>query len=141
MKLQSQENKQLPLLKKQQKDIERGINNLLNAIQQGILTPSTKQRLDELEQQKNDLEIAILKEEKQSTALTREQILFWLHKFRGIDTTDKEQRQRLVDCFVNAIYLYDDKMVLTFNFNDESKHISFDDIKSSDLDALGRPPA
>ena len=139
LKLQSQENTQLPLLRKQLKEVERGINNLINAIQQGILTPSTKQRLDELEQQKIDIEISILQEEKQSPILTREQILFWLHKFRGIDTTDRKQRQWLVDCFVNSIYLYDDKIVFTFNFSDESKQVSFDEIKNSDLDGLGRP--
>lgn len=137
--LQSEENTRLPLLKKQQKDVERGIDNLLNAIQQGILTSSTKQRLDELEKSKSEIEIAILQEETQSPLLTREQILFWLHRFRGIDVSNKEQRQRLVDCFVNAIYLYDDKMVLTFNYKNAVKKISFDEIKSSDLIDLGRP--
>ena len=67
--------------------------------------------------------------------------MFWLHRFRGIDVTDKEQRQRLIDCFVNAVYLYDDKMVLTFNYKDGIKHTNFDDVKSSDLDESGRPKA
>ena len=137
--IQSKENSQLPLLRKQLADTERGISNLLNAIQQGILTPSTKQRLDELEKSKNEIEIAIVNEETQSPLLTREQILFWLHKFRGVDVSNKEQRQRLIDCFVNAIYLYDDKMVITFNYKDGVKHTTFEEIKSSDLNALGRP--
>jgi len=36
----------------------------------------------------------------------------------GIDITQLEQRQRLIDTFVNAVYLYDDKIVLTFNYKD-----------------------
>lgn len=45
----------------------------------------------------------------------------------------------LIDTFVNAIYLYDDKMVLTFNYKDVTKDITFDDIKGSDLDCPGAP--
>ena len=137
--IQSQENVHLPLLKKRLADTKRGIENVLNAIQQGVLTTSTKQRLDELENTKNELEIEILQEELQSPLLTREQILFWLHKFRGIDSSNKEQRQRLIDCFVNSVYLYDDKMVLTFNYKDGIKHTTFDEVKSSDLGEFARP--
>ena len=45
MILQEQENTVLPLLEKQMKDIENGIENLLNAIQAGVLTSSTKRTL------------------------------------------------------------------------------------------------
>lgn len=34
-----------------------------NAIQQGIVTPSTKQRLEDLEKQKSDISVQIIKEE------------------------------------------------------------------------------
>ena len=62
MILQEQENTVLPLLEKQMKDIERGIENLLNAIQEGILTSSTKGRLEKLETQQKELEIRIAEE-------------------------------------------------------------------------------
>ena len=45
---QDRENTDLPALQNQLAQTERGIENLLNAIQQGIFTASTKQRLDEL---------------------------------------------------------------------------------------------
>lgn len=53
----------MSLLHKQYADIQRRIDNLLNAIQQGIITPSTKQRLEDLEKQKNNLSVQIVKEE------------------------------------------------------------------------------
>jgi len=71
--------------------------------------------------------------------LTREQVLFWVSRFRDSDITDKAQRQRLIDSFVNAVYLYDDKMVLTFNYKDGSKTITFDEINGSDLGAGAAP--
>jgi len=71
-----------------------------------------------LEQSKSEIEVKIIQEEMEKPLLTKDQILFWLHKFRGIDTSKLEQRQILIDTFVNAIYLYDDKIVFTFNFKD-----------------------
>lgn len=52
MEMQGAENTTLPLLKKQYAETQRGIDNLLNAIQQGILTASIKQRMEDLEHQK-----------------------------------------------------------------------------------------
>ena len=60
--LQDRENTSLPLYEQQLREAENGIQNLLNAIQQGILTKSTKSRLEELEAAKEDLEIKIANE-------------------------------------------------------------------------------
>lgn len=139
LELQSKENTHLPLLQKQLVETQRAIDNMLNAIQQGVLTSSTKQRLDDLESQKSDIETSILQEQIKQPSLTKEQILFWLHKFRSFDVSVLEQRQKLIDCFVNAIYLYDDRIVLTFNYKDGTKHITFDEVNSSDLPKIGRP--
>jgi hypothetical protein len=98
--------------------------------------------LDDLEVAKGDLEVKILQEEMQKPLLTREQILFWLHKFRGIDTTKREQRQRLIDTFVNAVFVYDDKLVLTFNYKDGAKTVTMAEIENnygSDLSSFGAP--
>ena len=47
--LQYQEDTTVPALKAQLKEGEKGIANLVNAIQAGILTASTKERLEQLE--------------------------------------------------------------------------------------------
>ena len=62
MDLQERESTSLPLFEQQLQETNTGIQNLLNAIQQGILTPSTKSRLEELESNKEDLEIKIASE-------------------------------------------------------------------------------
>ena len=139
MELQARENTSLPHLKQQLAETERSIKNMLDAIQQGIFNSSTKQRLDELEQTKSDLEVSILQEEMQKPLLTREQIAYFLHRFRDIDVTNQEQRQKLIDIFVNAIYLYDDKIVFTFNYKDGTKTITLDEIEGSDLCTSGAP--
>lgn len=111
--MQERENTNLPLLTEQLKETQRGIDNLLNAIQQGIFTKSTKGRLEELEAAKEELEIKIANEKIAKPKLTEEQILSYLHKFRVLDMSKQSHRQRLIDTFINRIYLYDDKLIIT----------------------------
>ena len=97
---------------------ESGIQNMLNAIQAGILTSSTKERLEQLEETKRELEARIAEEKLAKSKVTEEFIRFWLLRFRKLDMSLKDQRQALVDTFINAIYLYDDKVLITFNYKE-----------------------
>ena len=107
------------------------IQNLLNAIQQGILTKSTKGRLEELEATKEDLEIRIANEQLAKPKVSAEFMTFWLHRFRKLDVRQKSHQKMLIDTFINAIFLYDDKMVITFNYKEGTKTITFDDVKTA----------
>ena len=69
--------------------------------------------------------------------LTREQIAFFIYRFRKFDTTKREQRQRLIDSFVNAVYLYEDKVVMTFNYKDGSKTVTLAEVEGLDLSCFG----
>ena len=129
--MQERENTNLPLLTEQLKETQRGIDNLLNAIQQGIFTKSTKSRLEELEAAKEELEVKIANEKLAKPKLTEEQILFYLHKFRVLDMSKQSHRQRLIDTFINRIYLYDDKLVITFNHKDGAQTITLGDIETA----------
>ena len=71
-------------------------------------------------------------------------------KYLGQESTLLPQlRKQLKDCekgidnLLNAIYLYDDKIVFTFNYKDGSKTITMEEIESSalssDLTSLGAP--
>jgi len=127
--LQSKGNSVIPLLRQQLKDTEKQIENMVAAVAQGIITKSTKQKLDELEREKEDLKIKLLQEEMSVKILTREQILFWLHKFRNMDVTQRDVRVRLIDCFVNAVYVYDDgKFVVTLNYKDGTETVKLAEI-------------
>ncbi|MCD7890167.1 MAG: hypothetical protein LUG23_09720, partial [Oscillospiraceae bacterium] len=128
---QDRDNVNLPLYEQQLREAETAIQNILNAIQQGILTKSTKSRLEELEATKEDLEIRITNEKISKPKISKEFITFWLHRFRKLDVSQKSHRKKLIDTFVNSIYLYDDKMLLTFNFKEGTKTITFDDVRSA----------
>lgn len=129
--MQERENTNLPLLTERLQETQRSIDNLLNAIQQGVFTKSTKTRLEELEAVKEDLEIKIANEKLVKPKLTEEQILFYLHKFQVLDMHKQSHKQRLIDTFINRIYLYDDKLVITFNHKEGAETITLDDVETA----------
>ena len=131
MEAQQKENTRLPVLKDQLRDTEKRLANLLEAIEQGILTPTTKQRLDELEARKEALNTSILEEELKKPVLTREWMRFWFEKFRKGDMRDMEHQRQIIDTFVNSVYVFDDRVVLNFNFTDDSKTISREEVLGS----------
>ena len=131
MEAQQKENTRLPVLKDQLRDTEKRLANLLEAIEQGILTPTTKQRLDELEARKEALNTSILEEELKKPVLTREWIRFWFEKFRKGDVGSTEHQRQIIDTFVNSVYVFDDRVVLNFNFTDDSKTISREEVLGS----------
>ena len=146
MELQDRENTNLPLYEKQLRDAESGIQNMLNAIQAGILTSSTKERLEQLEETKRELEARIAEEKLAKPKVTEEFIRFWLLRFRKLDMSLKDQRQALVDTFINSIYLYDDKVLITFNYKEGTQTITFEEAaqaaskgNGSDLDCIPAP--
>ena len=132
MELQDQENTTLPLLEKQMREVENGIENMLNAIQAGVLTNSTKSRLEKLEAQQKELEVRIAEEKIARPRLSENQVRFWLTRFRKLDPNVKSHRETLINTFVNAVYLYDEKVLITFNYKDGTKTISFDEIAAKD---------
>ena len=143
MELQNQESTDLPIYEKQLKETEVGITNMLNAIQMGILTSSTKERLEQLEETKRELEARIAEEKLAKPKVTEEFIRFWLLRFRKLDMSLKDQRQALVDTFINAIYLYDDKVLITFNYKEGTQTVTFGEAtevaskgNGSDLDCI-----
>ena len=62
-------------------DAESGIQNMLNAIQAGILTSSTKERLEQLEETKRELE-ALIAEEKLAKPKIKEEFIRFNRKGR-----------------------------------------------------------
>ncbi|MDR0863283.1 MAG: recombinase family protein, partial [Oscillospiraceae bacterium] len=120
-------------------ETKKGLENLANAIVQGLLIPTTKNKLEELEARKSDLEIAILQAELQQALLTEEQIIFWISRFKGGDINDKAFQRAIIDIFVNAIYLYDDRIVFTYNYKSDARTVSLAEVEVSDLTKCAPP--
>ena len=85
---QMQENTRLPVLREELHGVDRKINNLLRALENGIVTETTKQRLDELELQRNTLQHSIDQEQVSVPILAKDEIKEWLLGFKRKDLND-----------------------------------------------------
>lgn len=116
-------------LQKALDETDRAINNLLRAIEAGIFNENTKDRMNELEEQKKDLRVALAAAKlKEDLALKKEHIVFFLHQFAGMDYSDIECQKRLIKTFLNSVFVYDDKVVLTFNYSGDDRTITLHEI-------------
>lgn len=104
-------------LKAQKSENEKALNNMLKAIEAGIITASTKRRLEELEAAGREIDRAIEVEAASHTHLDREQVVYWLEQFRGGDVDSQAFRRKVVEAFVSVIYLSDDHLRIAFNYS------------------------
>ena len=134
---------QLQKKNKELADTEKGIENMLNAIQAGIINDSAKRRLDELEETKRKLELSIIQEKIKKPTFSYEQIMFYIMSFRNIDTNTLEGRRALIDRFVNSVVVYDDEILINLNYRKGAKRVSFKEIETAcaglDISSLLRP--
>ena len=116
-KQHANDNASLKLLEQREKEINKACQNMIKAIEQGIITEMTKSRLSELETELEQIKIEITKEKhKSNLLLTKEDIDQFLRKQVFEDTINIKIRKALVNTFVREIYLYNDAVVILFNY-------------------------
>jgi hypothetical protein len=130
----------LNALQDELKDVNKKLKNIMNAIEEGLFTATTKDRLQERETQKAEVETQIAKEEIKKPPLTKERIIYWLLSFKSGDKDDASYRRKIIDTFVNSVYIYDDgdkgrRIVLTFNISGHNTAT----ISCSDIECLAPP--
>lgn len=114
-------------MKKQQKDMERKKKNLLTAVMECDIESVRKslyEQLATIEQQLSDMEFQIAREEAGRVRLTAPEIKFFLTALKKGDADTDKYDKALIAAFVNAIYLYDDKLTIIFNSGDKPATIS-----------------
>lgn len=93
------------------REAESGLRNILNAIEQGIIAPGVKERIAQLEAQRDDARrtLASLDESGMSVADFADFLQF------GATLDD----QNLLDAFVYQAMVFDDEVVVTLNYDTE----------------------
>ena len=59
--------------------------------------------------QKEEILVNIQTAELQNPKLTRKQMTAWFAQFRHGDPENRDIQKRLIDTFVNSVYVFDDK--------------------------------
>lgn len=101
----------LKLLLSEYNETDKAINNILTAIEQGVFTASTKERLEQLETRKAELnENILIEKSKTKLSITKPNIMkFMLTELR------KEPRP-MVDALIKKVVLYNDKIEIYYNY-------------------------
>lgn len=107
-------------LRRELAENEKALKNIMAAIEAGIFTATTKDRLVELEERCAVLKQGIAAAEIQPPKLSREQLLFIFEKYQNRSLKDTEFIRDVIDTFVHAVYVYDDKMIITFNYSENN---------------------
>ena len=90
MDVQNQENTTIPLLEKQLREVNKKLDNLMKAIEDGLYTRTMKESLEALEIQKDELTAKIADEKLKKPSFNEDFIRFWLMKFRKFDISQKK---------------------------------------------------
>ena len=121
-------------LEQQLAETDKKISNLLSAIEAGILTPTTQGRLNELEEIKARIKYDLDVKRTERSPCTKQQLYRF---FKSLDLNAAatwQEQQALIEHFVNRIYVWEDKIVIAFNFTPTRK--INDDTDEIDIDAI-----
>lgn len=140
-------------LEKAVAQIDRETDKLVDALIEAPKAAHKKiyARMESLEAQKADIEADLAKLRiAQAIQLTEAEVRAWLKSFTTGDPMDESFRRRIIDVFINSIYLYDDHLLIFYNIKG-GKQVSYIDLinspdlppesEGSDLKADGVPSA
>lgn len=107
---QIKESSMLNVLLHDKRKVENSLNNLVSAIEQGIISNTTNKRLHELEEQQSQLEKQILIERSKLAVKMSEQDIREFY-----ESALTLEAQMLVNYLIKEVVLYDDKMIIKYN--------------------------
>ena len=91
------------------------------AIEQGIITETTKARLLEVEGTIHDLERSLSIAKAASQPIERERVVFSLEQMREGNVGSKDHQKKLIDTFVKSVTLWDDRIQIDY-YHTPGKH-------------------
>ena len=119
-------------MEKELAETDKGIRNIMKAIEMGIITDTTKARMMELEEQKKDLTERIRLENAMLAELDADQLRFAIEKFRDRNINDRNYHRELINTFIKAVYVFDDRLKIVMNHGGDDVEIPFDEIAADE---------
>lgn len=137
--LQYTESTMLPRLEEQLADKAKEIENIVNAVQKGHAIETLLIRLGELEKQRDEIAESIAKEKIKSPIFSQDHFRMALANYRKIDISKQDGKRKIIDTFINSIFMYDDHMKIVYNGNGKEEVVSLEELDSSTLFSQGAP--
>ncbi len=110
-------------LERQIRNIDKELDKLADALidsQSQKLTARINEKALQLEMRRDDLQTKItkLRIACERKTLKKDDVVKWLKGFCNGDLFDPQFRQHIIDTFINAVFLYDDKLLIIYNIRD-----------------------
>jgi len=102
------ENTHITELTGRKEEIEKAIANITRAIEKGVASDTLLNRLTELEKEKKVVAKQLAEEEKHIYRIDREQVIYWLNRFKDGDINDEKFRRIIIDLLINSVTVWDD---------------------------------
>ena len=118
------------------RDNERKQKNMMDAVSECDIESVRKSlygEISRLNEEHDTLKSEYAVEKASSVSLTISEVKFFLNQLKKGKADDISYRKTLINVFINAIYLYDDKMTIYFNSGD--KPVTIDDDLISAVEA------
>lgn len=122
-------------IKKQIEDTCKKIGNIMTAIENGIFTPSTKSRLEELEDNKKGLQLSLNNEKLKSSDITRKDLFDFLKSLKNGSVEDKDFQKYIINTFVSKCYITDKEITIICDLFSTQQTVGYTEIRS----ILGNP--
>jgi len=100
---------------------EKAILNILDALEKGIYTDRTKDRLLELEAFQKDIKAKIAEEEKKFFKPDKDMLRFAIEQYRSKNYDDPQYSKDLIRTFIRKVFVYDDYIGIELNDNKQTK--------------------
>ena len=71
--------------------------------------------------------------------LTVKEFKMALLHFREIDVSTTKGKAKLIDTFINKIFVYDDKIKIIYNVNGKEENITKEELESSNFEQHAQP--
>lgn len=89
------------------KEVNKSITNLMKALETGLISETVTARIAELENERKTIEQDIVLLDLQTPHLTREQIMYWLYRYKNRNVPTEEYDRFIVEALINRVYVSD----------------------------------
>ena len=125
-------------LKSRRRECEKAIGNLVAALEAGAASPTIAARIRDREEELDNIKFAIAEQELVQEKFDEKKIMYFLSTVPEGDRTDINYMQRIVDTFINSVFVYEDRVVICYNFDGDGSKITVNDVDKAMQEAEER---
>ncbi len=115
--------------------VETSLKNIMKAVEAGIFNDTVQARMLELQTERDEIRANVERAKITRPIIPSEAIAFQLRKYKDGDVDDVAYRKWIINTLVGRAVLYEDKLIVTYNFTGDDANKTIADIEAAALEA------